>query len=146
MPAFGENLVDDNDEPYIKYFGKDRIREIMGEWCNHIGYSEDRQELYPCMFHVLAVIDVDKHVRHLDVHKGPIPSVELKLFEEEQYHTLNLVFSGDMERQGFIGAVCDAKDGEDADWHPRFNEEEDDLDDLEEAKSDEELIVPNIYD
>ena len=32
------------------------------------------------MFHVLAVIDIEKHVRHLDVHKGSVPSVELKCF------------------------------------------------------------------
>ena len=51
-----------------------------------------------------------------------------------------------MERQDFVGEVKDAHDGDGGADGLKINEDEEDVDDVEEEKSDEEVIEPKIYD
>ena len=114
------------------------------------------------MFHVITVIDIPEHVKHLDVHNGKIPSVELKCFgkegeedDEETYlHTVNLMFSGDMERQRFMNEVKEGskfKDEPEGDRDKKgasVGDDDDDQDDdgnADEFTSEEEK-EPVLYD
>ena len=59
------------------------------------------------MFHLIAILDIKEHIKHLDVHKGKIPSVDIKCFgdHDDPLHTITLMFSGDMERQSFMNEL-----------------------------------------
>lgn len=126
------------------------------------------------LFDVLICLDVGDIVR-LYVHKGSVPSVEIRCFasegdkkededaEDEGEHGIDLRFTGDMERQLFVSRIWDyrraggqgASDEEEEDEYQedlrgRAIADEENEDSMSEgdkdSDSDEEYIEATIYD
>jgi hypothetical protein len=126
------------------------------------------------LFDVLICLDIGDIVR-LYVHKGSVPSVEIRCFasegdkkededaEDHGEHDINLRFTGDMERQLFVSRIWDyrraggqgASDEEEEDEYQedlrgRAIADEENEDSMSEgdkgSDSDEEYIEATIYD
>lgn len=89
----------------------------------------------PCLFHVVAVIPVAE-ILEMQIHQGKDPSIEMACYPAElersaeewpsadgeaeearkDHYRIGILFSGDMERQKFIGGVIGARNGEDEPW------------------------------
>lgn len=126
------------------------------------------------LFSVLVCLEI-RQITRLFVHKGSVPSVEIKCFskqdadkkeedsDDEGQHHIDLQFTGDMERQLFVSRIWDyrsgggqgASDEEDEDDYQENmrarglpdEENEDTMSEGDKAsESDEEHVEATIYD
>jgi hypothetical protein len=99
-------------------------------------------------FNPIALVKIE-NIDNLDVHKGPNPTVTVRCYDEK--YTIDIHFTGDMERQKFIELLLDAQEGggEEQKGDEKAEEGEDDDDSSDMAvndESEEEEIKAIIYD
>ena len=120
----------------------------MRDFCEYHSHKPSKN---PGLYHTVVVLkssQIDKFI----VHKGKDPSVELWCFGEAKL-TLNIMFTGDMERQKFVNSLINLHDraGKDSDKEDEAqsassSSSSDDEEKATDSESEEDMIDPVWYD
>ena len=130
----------------------EKLKVLEGKYAKQMEYLVKDKSRLP-LYKALLCLPLNQ-IKRVDVHKGKDPSVEIHCYErpEDEFddeeeipysdpnyypHQIQLMFSGDMERQTFIDAVWESyEDGDDDDDEDGEDGEDDDVDSDDANKDD----------